>query len=59
MQSRPMVLPMRQGDLALIAVHHRPVPGVRGFYRVQLRHGVSRIRAGKRHTAGIIFHDAT
>ena len=59
MQSRPMVLPMQQGDMALIAVHHRPVKGVRGFYRVQLRHGVSRIRAGKRHTAGIIFHDAT
>ena len=59
MQSRPMVLPMQQGDMALIAVHQRPVKGVRGFYRVQLRHGVSRIRGGKRHTAGIIFHDAT
>ncbi len=58
MQSRPMVVPLRQGDMALIAVHQRPVKGVRGFYRVQLRHGVSRIRSGRRHTAGIIFHDA-
>ncbi len=59
MQSRPMVVPLRQGDMALIAVHQRPVKGVRGFHRVQLRHGVSRIRGGRRHTAGIIFHDAT
>ena len=59
MQSRPVVLPLRQGDAALIAVHHRPVQGTRGAYRVNLRHGVSRVRAGHRHTLGIIFHDAT
>jgi len=58
MQSRPMVLPLRQGDAALIAVHHRPVQGTRGVYRVNLRHGVSRVRSGHRHTLGIIFHDA-
>ncbi|MBA3598850.1 MAG: 2OG-Fe(II) oxygenase [Methylibium sp.] len=58
MQSRPVVLPLRQGDAAVIAVHHRPVQGTRGMYRVSLRHGVSRVRAGHRHTAGIIFHDA-
>ena len=59
MQSRPVVLPLRQGDAALIAVHHRPVQGTRGTYRVNLRHGVSRVRTGRRHTLGIIFHDAT
>jgi uncharacterized protein len=59
MQSRPMVLPLQQGDAAVIAVHHRPVQGTRGFFRVNLRHGVSRLRAGHRHTAGIIFHDAS
>ena len=59
MQSRPMVLPLRQGDAVVFAVHHRPVQGTRGTYRVNLRHGVSRVRAGRRHTAGIIFHDAT
>ena len=58
MQSRPSVLPLRQGDAAVIAVNHRPVQGSRGSYRVALRHGVSRLRAGQRHTAGIIFHDA-
>jgi hypothetical protein len=58
MQSRPIVLPVRQGDAAVIAVHHRPVRGTRGVYRVNLRHGVSRIHSGIRHTAGIIFHDA-
>ena len=58
MQSRPLVLPLRQGDAAVIAVHHRPVQGTRGMYRVNLRHGVSRVRTGQRHTAGIIFHDA-
>ena len=58
MQSRPQVLPLRQGDAAVIAVHHRPVQGTRGVYRVNLRHGVSRVRAGRRHTLGIIFHDA-
>ena len=50
MQSRPMVLPLRQGDAAVIAVHHRPVQGSRGVYRVNLRHGVSRVRSGQRHT---------
>jgi len=59
MQSRPMVLPLRQGDAAVIAVHQRPVRGARGTYRVNLRHGVSRVRAGQRHTLGILFHDAT
>ena len=58
MQSRVEVVPLRQGDAAVIAVHHRPVQGSRGTYRVNLRHGVSRVRAGIRHTAGIIFHDA-
>jgi hypothetical protein len=58
MQSRPEVVPLRQGDAVVFAVHHRPVQGTRGFYRVNLRHGVSRIRSGKRHTAGVIFHDA-
>lgn len=58
MQSRPMVLPLRQGDAAVIAVHQRPVQGTRGVYRVNLRHGVSRVRAGQRHTLGVIFHDA-
>ncbi|MDM0060689.1 2OG-Fe(II) oxygenase [Variovorax sp. J22G21] len=58
MQSRPMVLPLRQGDAAVIAVHHRPVQGTRGTYRVNLRHGVSRVRSGHRQTAGVIFHDA-
>jgi len=59
MQSRPMVVPLAQGDAVVFAVHHRPVQGVRGVYRVNLRHGVSRLRAGHRHTVGIIFHDAT
>ena len=58
MQSRPSVLPLRQGDAVAFAVHHRPVQGTRGSYRVNLRHGVSRIRSGHRHTAGVIFHDA-
>jgi uncharacterized protein len=58
MQSRPEVVPLRQGDAVVFAVHHRPVQGSRGFYRVNLRHGVSRIRSGHRHTAGVIFHDA-
>jgi uncharacterized protein len=58
MQSRPEVVPLRQGDAVAFAVHHRPVRGTRGFYRVNLRHGVSRVRSGKRHTVGIIFHDA-
>jgi len=58
MQSRPMVVPLQQGDAAVIAVHHRPVQGTRGSYRVNLRHGVSRLRSGRRHTLGLIFHDA-
>jgi hypothetical protein len=58
MQSRPEVVSLRQGDAVAFAVHHRPVQGSRGFYRVNLRHGVSRIRSGKRHTLGVIFHDA-
>ena len=59
MQSRPEVVPLRQGDAVVFAVHHRPVQGARGVYRVNLRHGVSRLRTGHRHTLGIIFHDAT
>ncbi|MBJ6764447.1 2OG-Fe(II) oxygenase [Myxococcaceae bacterium JPH2] len=59
MQSRPMVLSLRQGDAVVFAVHQRPVQGTRGVYRVNLRHGVSRLRSGARHTVGIIFHDAT
>jgi len=58
MQSRPEVVPLTQGDAVAFAVHHRPVQGTRGPYRVNLRHGVSRIRAGHRHTIGVIFHDA-
>ena len=58
MQSRPMVLPLHQGDAAVIAVRHRPVQGTRGVYRVNLRHGVSRVRSGHRYTLGVIFHDA-
>ena len=58
MQSRAEVVPLRQGDAVIFAVHHRPVKGTRGMYRVNLRHGVSRVRSGHRHTLGIIFHDA-
>ena len=58
MQSRPEVVPLKQGDAVAFAVHHRPVQGTRGFYRVNLRHGVSQIRSGHRHTVGVIFHDA-
>jgi uncharacterized protein len=58
MQSRPEVVPLCQGDAVVFAVHHRPVQGTRGFYRVNLRHGVSRIRSGHRNTVGVIFHDA-
>ena len=58
MQSRPHVVPLRQADAVVFAVDQRPVRGARGFYRVNLRHGVSRVRTGHRHTAGIIFHDA-
>ncbi len=58
MQSSPMVLPLRQGDAAVFAVRERPVQGARGFTRVHLRHGVSRLRTGHRATLGIIFPDA-
>lgn len=58
MQSRAEVVPLRQGDAVAFAVHNRPVRGTKGTYRVNLRHGVSRLRSGRRHTAGIIFHDA-
>jgi hypothetical protein len=58
MQSRVNVVPLSQGDAVIFAVHQRPVRGSRGFYRVMLRHGVSPIRSGHRHTLGIIFHDA-
>lgn len=58
MQSRAEVVPLTQGDAVVFAVHHRPVQGSRGTYRVNLRHGVSRLRTGHRHTLGVIFHDA-
>jgi hypothetical protein len=58
MQSRAEVVPLRRGDAVAFAVHHRPVQGSRGSYRVNLRHGVSTVRSGHRHTLGIIFHDA-
>ena len=58
MQSRAEVVPLAQGEGVIFAVHHRPVSGTRGTYRVNLRHGVSRLRSGRRHTLGIIFHDA-
>jgi uncharacterized protein len=59
MQSRAEVVPLGQGDAVVFAVHHRPVRGTRGDYRVNLRHGVSRVRSGRRHTLGVIFHDAS
>jgi hypothetical protein len=52
------VVPLQQGDAVIFAVNDRPVQGTRGDYRVKMRHGVSRIRSGMRHTLGIIFHDA-
>jgi uncharacterized protein len=58
MQTRAEVVPLRQGDAVIFAVHHRPQQGTRGVYRVNLRHGVSRLRSGRRHTLGVIFHDA-
>ena len=58
MQSRAEVVPLAQGDGVAFAVHVRPVQGTRGFYRVNMRHGVSRLRSGRRHTVGVIFHDA-
>jgi uncharacterized protein len=58
MQSRAEVVPLGKGDAVVFAVRHRPMQGTRGVYRVNLRHGVSRVRSGHRYTAGIIFHDA-
>lgn len=58
MQSRAEVVPLRQGDAVAFAVHNRPVQGTKGNYRVNMRHGVSRVHSGQRHTLGIIFHDA-
>ncbi len=58
MQSRAEVVPLQQGEGVVFAVHSRPVRGARGVYRVNLRHGVSRLRSGRRHTLGVIFHDA-
>jgi len=58
MQSRVEVVPLQQGDAVIFPVRHRPVQGTRGAYRVTMRHGVSRLRSGQRHTLGIIFHDA-
>lgn len=57
-QSKGEVVPLRQGEAVIFAVHHRPVEGSRGPYRVTMRHGVSRLRCGHRYTLGIIFHDA-
>ncbi len=59
MQSRAEVVPLALGQAVIFPVHHRPVAGMRGTYRVNMRHGVSRLRGGRRHTLGIIFHDAT
>jgi uncharacterized protein len=58
MQSRAEVVALNQGDGVIFAVHDRPVQGSRGFYRVKMRHGVSRLKSGHRHTLGVIFHDA-
>jgi hypothetical protein len=59
MQSRASVVPLQQGSGVIFAVNNRPVQGTRGSYRVKMRHGVSRILSGHRHTLGIIFHDAS
>jgi uncharacterized protein len=58
MQSRVEVVALAQGEAVIFPVHHRPVQGARGAYRVNMRHGVSRLRSGQRYTLGIIFHDA-
>ena len=58
MQSKAEVVPLRRGEAAIFAVRHRPQKGSKGYYRVNLKHGVSRVRSGLRHTCGIIFHDA-
>jgi hypothetical protein len=57
-QSRPQVVPLSQGEAVIFPVHHRPAQGTRGPYRVNMRHGVSRVISGRRQTLGIIFHDA-
>jgi uncharacterized protein len=59
MQSRPHVVPLQQGQAVVFAVNQRPVQGTRGSYRVKLRHGVSELHRGHRHTLGLIFHDAS
>jgi len=59
MQSRAEVVPLRKGDAVVFPVNERPLQGARGVYRVKMRHGVSRLRSGHRHTLGVIFHDAT
>jgi len=59
MQSRPDVVPLEQGDAVIFAVNQRPMRGSRGDYRVAMRHGVSTLHSGRRHTLGIIMHDAT
>ena len=59
MQTRAMVLPLKKGDAAIFAVNSRPMKGTRGDYQVKLNHGVSKLYSGKRHTVGVIFHDAT
>ena len=58
MQSRAEVVPLAQGEAVIFPVHHRPMQGTRGIYRVNMRHGVSRLHSGHRHTLGVIFHDA-
>jgi hypothetical protein len=58
MQSRAAVVPLTKGDAVVFAVNNRPHRGTRGDYRVVMRHGVSKLRSGKRHTLGVIFHDA-
>jgi hypothetical protein len=58
MQSRVEVVPLQRGDAVVFAVSQRPVRGARGDYRVQMRHGVSRLRSGSRYTLGVIFHQA-
>jgi hypothetical protein len=57
-QSRGEIVPLGQGDAAIFPVHHRPVRGTKGAYRLTMRHGVSRVRSGDRQTLGLIFHDA-
>jgi hypothetical protein len=58
MQSRARVAPLRRGDAVIFPVRHRPAKGTRGFYRLNVKHGVSKLRIGQRFTLGIIFHDA-